>query len=308
MGDEVWLDTSLPILIFMYTDFSLTLIHCSQLSRLMSDGKEKTNMQMWEEATLLLEEEQLKYRAIKKKDGKAAIKKLDKIKKLMLRLGELDEIKDKDVLSEAAKTFLTRVYGWEKWHKWTFSPTDAENYWYTQKGNDVEDKSIEMVAYLDDKPYKKNKIRYEDDILTGMPDIIDGNYIIDVKSSWDWETFVANISKPLTKAYWWQMQGYFSLTGAIRGEVSFCLNSTPEDVIIKEIEKKGLQSRYPSMEWILNKYSYDDIPEDERRIRFIIERNEEAIKKIPAKVQLAREYLFLLQEMHKETRLANYDL
>lgn len=292
----------------MYTDFSTSLFHCSTLAKIMNDGKEKTPLQMWEESTLLLEEEQIKYKAIAKKDGKMAIRKLEKIKALMIRLSELDAVKDMELLSEGAKTFLVKVYAWKKYHKWSFSPSDGDYYGYIQKGADVEDKSIELVSSLDDRPYKKNRIRFQDDFLTGEPDIIDENYIIDVKSSWDLETFLTFISKPLPAIYWWQMQGYFSLTGAIRGEISFCLNSTPEHILVREIEKKGQHLKYPSMEWLLNKYTYDDIPENERRIRFIIERNDEAISRIPSKVHLAREYLFLLQEMHKETRLASCDL
>ena len=61
---------------------------------------------------------------------------------------------------------------------------------YMLKGTTVEDESISFIAKeLDYKKIRKNYKSFENDFLTGTPDVITKNEIIEVKSSWNCFTF-----------------------------------------------------------------------------------------------------------------------
>lgn len=288
-------------------DFSHLVFHCSQLLYLMRDGREKSPMVLWEEAVDLLADREVKYLKLKDKTTEGAHNRLLKIATLRQKVSELELNKDEEILSESGKAQLVRLYGWHKYHKWTLS--GEEGYYPIEKGLALEQSAIELISELDNHPYRKNTQRFTNNFITGEPDIIVDDYVIDVKCSWDLTTFLNQLYRPLPKMYWWQMQGYLSLTGATKGEVSFCLLSNPEDVIREEIHKKKLLERYPkTIEWLINKFTYDDIPIQERRIKFLVERDDEAISKIPKRVMKGREFLIFLQNTHTEPRLATSDL
>jgi hypothetical protein len=129
----------------------------------------------------------------------------------------------------------------------------------------------------------------------------------DVKTSWDFETFIENVGKPLNPAYWWQQQGYFDLTGAKEGEVSYCLVNTPDSLI--EEEKMRLQRKMDAVttespeykvavQKLINNMTFDDMPVLERRLKFSVKRDDNAIQTIHDTVPKCRDYLFELQEMH----------
>lgn len=272
----------------------------------MRDGRERTPMQNWEDACLLLTEEEGKYASIANKELKTAQNKRLKIDGLKLKIAELALQKDEEILSEGCKTYLTKIYGWEKYKKWSL-PT-GEGHKVTGKGIFVEDLSIQLINTLDGTNYKKNEQVFSNDFITGVPDIIEDGYIVDAKSSWDLVTFLAILAKPLFNVYWWQMQGYFYLTGAAKGEVSYCLISTPEEIIKEEAARLVATGKYESEEEIIRNYSYEDIPQQDRRIKFLIERDDEAIGKIEKRVLKCREYLSIIEDMHTKPVLATGDL
>ena len=100
--------------------------------------------------------------------------------------------------------------------------------------------------------------------------------------------------------YYWQLQGYMYLTGAMSASLAFCLIDTP--VILVEDEKRKLMwkmgvdtSENSEFKEACNGLErlmiYDDIPINERLIEFDIKRNEEDIEKIDLKVIKSREFL-----------------
>lgn len=98
-----------------------------------------------------------------------------------------------------------------------------------------------------------------------------------------------------------------ALTGCDSSEVSYCLVNTPE--VLLEGEKYALLRRFdvvseedPTFKKaygeLLNNMTFDDMPIEARRLKFIVERDEEAIQKIYKRVAMCREYLARLQELH----------
>lgn len=294
-------------------DWNKALMHASIVAFLMSEGKEKSPRQLWEDAVDDLSARQAKYDAMtdRIKTMASGIKAWGKIEELKFKVAELDKNKDDEPLSKTAKSYLKKYYAYLKYGKWS-AMLDKGNK-YTNKGKMAEPDSIELVSFLDDRPYSKNTVRLVNEYLTGEPDIIVGDdpynaeYIIDVKTSYDIETFIENLGKDLNPMYWWQIMAYFALTGANIGEVSYCLVNTPE--ILMNQEKVWLLNRmdaatnlnpeYMEAERILvNNLTFTDIPHADRRIKFIVERDDEAIEKMYKRIDKAREYLAEVERLH----------
>lgn len=281
--------------IFM-TDFSGTKFYCSLLYNLMTEVGGKSPFAHWQDACDLLVEEEAKYEAIVKKEQKPAQAKLLKIQGLKLKIAELALTKDDDVLSEGCKNKLLSLYGYLKYKKWIAQEPTGWN--RNIKGLSVEGLSVEMINRLDGTNYSKNEEKLTNEYLIGCPDIVDNKnkIVIDVKSSWDIESFLYNLNKELSRNYWWQMQGYMALLDVQKAEVNFCLITTPEYIIQSEIDKKAGE-KY-SEEEIRANYTFDDIPEQERRLRFVVDRDDEAIDKLYKRLRKCRKYLSDIEQLH----------
>src|SRR6185312_7013768 len=95
-----------------------------------------------------------------------------------------------------------------------------------EKGIICEPQAIEMISILDDAIYEKNDEVKENDWIIGTPDVVD-EFIHDVKSSYDAETFIPMLLEPLEKGYEYQMQGYMYLWEKQKALVRRCLISAP---------------------------------------------------------------------------------
>lgn len=279
----------------------------------MCEGINKTPKQIYEEAVNKRDEWQTKYNALTERlQGMANGKKmLAKIDALNEKLAELEPTKNDEPLPQTAKSYLKKYYAYLKYGKWS-AALDKGNK-YTNKGKLAEEDSITLLSRLDKIFLQKNEERLENEFLTGIPDILVRDnelrviYIYDAKTSWDVETFFDNLDKDLNPLYWWQLQGYMALTGCKISEVSYCLVNTPE--VLLEGEKFNLLRRFDvvseedvsfkkAYSELLNNMTFDDMPIQERRLKFTVERDEEAIQKIYKRVQMCREYLARLQELH----------
>ena len=293
-------------------DFSKTRIHCSAISNIMASKRVKTPMQLFREAVAEMEKKNQMFEKLKKKDGPRGEKLLEDIEELFILIPKLEAIKDaEEPLSDGCKTFLTGVYASEKYGKWSISKDIGSR--ETQKGKEVEEEAITLVCRLDKILIEKNNIRIENNWFSGHPDCIEGENIYsaekihDVKSPWDAETFFANLSKPLSMNYYWQMQGYMDLTDAPVAEVHFCLINTPERFVM-DAAKAAMRSQnflsdespeYKEAEKeIINNMNFDSIPHTERRIKFIVERNDDDIILARKRVEKCREWLTELQNLH----------
>lgn len=296
-------------------DFGKSLMHCSIVSFLMSEGKEKTPRQLWEDACEKLKEWENKWNAMDDRlrgmaNGKKAAIRIEECR---AKVDQLAVNKDDEPLSRTAKSYLKKYYAYLKYSKWSASLDKGNK--YTNKGKLGEPDSIALISLLDGCQYSKNPHRFTNEYLTGEPDVIkiisDGAdlYIIDVKTSWDIETFMDCLGKDLNPLYWWQIQGYFALTGASSGEVSYCLVDTPESILLKEkyylsermnasIDNSKDEEFIAAEKVLVNNMTFTDMPHQDRRIRFLVERDDEAIVKVYKRIEKAREYLVEVEQLH----------
>lgn len=298
-------------------DFSNSLIRCSSLYYIMAQGKTRTPKQQYDYLQTILVEEIRKYENMgERRQGMAnGIKKAAKIAGLEYELNLLEPKKHIDPLPQGAKSYLKRIYAELKYGKWSI--TKDKDIKFTAKGKLVEADSLALISKLDEINYKKNEVRIVNPFLTGMPDtfigedVTNAHYIVDVKSSWDIETFMSVIASDINPLYWWQNQGYYALTGAKAGEVSYCLVNTPETLINDERFYLARQMdcidqetpEFKQAEAILvNNLTFDDMPEAERRFKFTVDRDDEAIEKIYETIPKCREFLSEFQELHLKGR------
>lgn len=289
-------------------DFSQTVIRCSALGSIMSPPQGKTPMEKYLSALQSLSETQEKYEKLGKKDGKTGIGYVERINKLTAELPELEANKDEEYLSKSCQSYLTKTYALEKYNRIKDVQTKE-----MVKGVEVEDTSIELFSKMEGKWYEKNTSRLNNGIVSGTPDLFDGESIdkaervIDIKSSYDIETFLKNITQPLSSTYYWQIQGYLWLTSAPIGVISYCLVNTPESIVNQQAEylmrkldvattENPLYKR--EYEKLVRNMTFDDIPMEERIIRIEVQRNDDDIEKIYKKVLKCREYLQEFQEKH----------
>jgi hypothetical protein len=205
-------------------------------------------------------------------------------------------------LSATAKTSLLEVYVKEIYGREKDIQTKP-----MKKGTLVEDDSITTLSMYDGKIYQKNEKRYENEFVIGTPDIVDSSFedndtatygkVVDIKSSYDLWTFLANVDSKIDKGYWWQLQGYMWLTGLKMAELVYVLSNMPEEMILQEkyylLKRMNVISE-ESPEYIKaaaeleKRLKFDDIPVSQRVIKLSFGADEAAFDFIESKVKAAR--------------------
>jgi len=210
--------------------------------------------------------------------------------------------KEAGVLSKTAQKHLIEVYIAEKYGRKRDIQTKQ-----MKKGIEAEQDSIDLLSMYLKLPFSKNEERFKNDFITGLPDIINGDTIIDIKSSYDLWTFLGNIPDKLDNLYYWQMQSYMWLTGTRSATIAYCLVNTPESIIQQEkyylLKKMDVISE-ESPEFIKEamkiefNMTFDDISINERILTFNVNRSEDDILRIEHKVLKARTFLQELEQTH----------
>ena len=213
-------------------------------------------------------------------------------------------------LSDTCISYLKEVYVYYKYGK---EPVGgAERSIYTKKGKLVEEESIMMLSRIDGMDYSKNDKRFTNEYLTGEPDIIVLNNdmpskIIDIKSSYDFATLLANYGSSLNPLYYAQVNGYMALTEATEAEIAYCLVSMPQEIINGERRRifyamNPLTEEDPlykkAIERMENNYTFDEVPITERVLRFPVPRNEEFIQKVYKRIEECRTWLSEFEDIH----------
>ena len=156
---------------------------------------------------------------------------------------------------------------------------------YVNKGIRMEDDAIKLLSIYSGNNYSKNEKYFENDFITGTPDIIHNNKIIDIKCSWNKSTFPLFKDDAHNVQYEYQMRGYMMLTGCESAEVTYCLMTTPDDLIsYQKVNGEKIYSESPDL------HNMDDL---DLRLRFTTityKRDFEIEKQIIEKVKIARDY------------------
>jgi len=210
--------------------------------------------------------------------------------------------KEAGILSKTAQKHLIEVYIAEKYGRKRDIQTKQ-----MKKGIEAEQESIDLLSIYLKLPFSKNEERFKNDYITGLPDIINGDTIIDIKSSYDLWTFLGNIPDKLDNLYYWQMQSYMWLTGTTKAIIAYCLVNTPESIIQQEkyyllkkmdvISEESPEFIQEAMKIEFN-MTFDDILMDERILMFNVSRSEDDILRIENKVLKARTFLQELEQTH----------
>jgi hypothetical protein len=210
--------------------------------------------------------------------------------------------KEAGLLSKTTKSHLIQTYIKEYWGIDKVVHTKQMT-----KGKKVEEDAITLVSVKDGTFYAKNEEQRQNGYISGTPDIITPDYIVDTKSSWEAATFLPKLIEPLDSDYWAQLQGYMWLFNRERAKISYCLCTTPESLrnaekylLLRKMDVATEENPDFLEEWarLEKTMIFDHIPVEERVIDVWVDRDEEFIKQIPPKVEKAREFLAEFHQLH----------
>lgn len=207
-------------------------------------------------------------------------------------------IKDREAgkLSKTAETYCINWYKEQLYNrKKEFSNK------YTEKGLINEDESIDFISeHLQLGLLFKNEKEFKNDYLTGTPDIILKDCVIDVKNSWSWETFPLFDTDIPNRDYYYQLQSYMILTGKSKAKLIYTLTNTPLHLIEKEAYYHAKTNGYDYEETIdkfIKKMTYADIKNDLKIKIFEIEKDKNFEEILYEQVVKCRLYIKNLKEI-----------
>jgi len=181
----------------------------------------------------------------------------------------MGESKPKGQLSATCITYLKEWYSEQM-----YGEREEIRSKYFDKGNMCENEAIDIIAErLNLGLAFKNVTFFENDFITGTPDILTETMVIDAKCSWDGKTFLDSALSPINKDYEWQLLGYMDLTKRVEAKLCYTLLDTPEEA------NYGIE------------VIYSNIPIEKRFKAFTIEYSDEKIQSIHDKVEKCREWL-----------------
>jgi hypothetical protein len=164
------------------------------------------------------------------------------------------------------------------------------------KGIAVEDASIELAEeVLKMGAMSKNEEFFDNEYLTGTPDVLNEDFVLDVKSSYDATTFPFFKKDIPNKDYYYQLQGYMELTGRRKAYLVYCLVDTPSDIVEDEVRRvhyklKEIDDNPIVRNAVEMQHNFQRVPKEQRIKCFEIDYDPEAIEKIYNRVKECREY------------------
>lgn len=206
---------------------------------------------------------------------------------------KLKSDKDAGNLSETAKSLVLEVMLFQKYGYKERLMTDA-----MYKGLICEQDSMGLVQSVLGGLRTKNEKHLKNEFIMGTPDIIlsKSGIVEDIKTSENIRTF---FNAEITKDYEAQLQGYMWLTGLEKARLIYCLVPTPLETIEKAKTRLKYQFDNPdnNKDYIEmceqiqhNNDVISTIPKHERIKVFTINRNDDIIETLKAKIIKAREY------------------
>ena len=146
---------------------------------------------------------------------------------------------------------------------------------YIDKGNQMEDEAIDLLALHHGEFYQKNEQYFSGTFITGTPDIITETAILDTKCVWDCFTFPLFDTELPNKDYYWQMQGYMDLCRKESARVCYMLMNTPIELAFTELDQTD----------------YTELPLSKRIKEFEVAFNPDDVAKIKERVKQIRNYI-----------------
>ena len=196
-----------------------------------------------------------------------------------------------EVLSKTCKSYLQELAIEE-----AFGIRKEFSSKYTDKGNEVERESIDLAQDVLDVGFMyKNEEHFNNDYLTGTPDVNTDTCLLDVKSSYDASTFPFFAEDIPNKDYMYQLQGYMALTGKRKSILAYCLVNTPSEIVEDEIRRAHWKHHLIDESDELRaeveaKHIFDHIPMEKRIKSFNIKYDKDIVKAIYDRVKECRVY------------------
>lgn len=209
-------------------DFSKFKVRCSAIHMAMADSRDNPTLTA-KQALRLTELE-----------GKEIL--TGNMKAEMAELLVKKENSTKTVLSSTYIGYLMQEYAWVTQGMVSIT-RELMDIPQLQKGTIVEAESLALLSIVDGKYYfpnedeHGNRERIYNDFLSGEVDAYCGESIIgaeaipDIKSIFDYPTFLNKIHEPLTKANDLQVKGYMDISKAPIGFIANCLVDTDDGTI-----------------------------------------------------------------------------
>lgn len=149
---------------------------------------------------------------------------------LMFRASQIGRIMaypDKDKLPDGAITYIQELAS-QSILEWK----DKDNSFFaTEKGILVEDESIALFNSVTGNFFIKNTERRNNGLITGECDIIEGDIVWDIKSSYSKKTHELFINLKSNKLYFWQLVSYAELWNVSEAGLAKVLVDTPMGLI-----------------------------------------------------------------------------
>jgi len=220
--------------------------------------------------------------------------------KMIERADALWDIHKSPELPQGAKTYC------ENWlTEQLYSRRKEIHSKYMDKGNANEDESLDFIAeFFDYGMLLKNEESFEDGFMTGTPDAILKDIVIDVKNSWDCFTFPLFKDESVNKDYYWQAQVYMYLTGREAYKLIYTLTDTPESLITKEAYFYCQRNDFGELDQeTYDKFhahmTYKDIPDELKIKSYYFTASLEDIGRLIKRVKMCREYIYTLVVKNK---------
>lgn len=170
---------------------------------------------------------------------------------------------------------------------------------YIDKGLMVEDSAIAFYSSRHDGFYVKNNEWFKNEFISGTPDVVSEDVVIDIKSSWNLFSLPFKDDE-VNKGYYYQLMGYMALTGLKKAKLAYVLIDTPSQLV--QDEKRRLswqmgviddmnQDYLDACAELDKSHNFSHIPIEDRIIEFEIEYDEKVVESIYKRVAECREYL-----------------
>ncbi len=277
---------------------------CSAISGMMADSAESPKITEKQTETL------------KQLEAKETL--TDNQKTEMARLQVLKENGSKIILGGTCITYLLEEYAWrtEGMIRVTKELMDVPQ---MQKGTIVEPQSLLLLSQYDGVEYKANRAengereRVCNEYLSGEVDAYVGEAIMgakkipDIKSSWDYPTYLCKTQEKITTANDFQVKGYLDISGAPEGFIANCLVDADEGTLYETKMKLLRKSRDAATEdspvfikrWALIEKSmkFDHMAVYLRVHKKVVEpMNEFQRQQVYDRVKICREWLNIFHE------------
>jgi hypothetical protein len=280
-------------------DFSKQLFNCASIEKLLTNSK-----------TALSETQIYKMNSLLLRDNPTAAQKRD-LEKLLAK-SDLNS-KEKNI-SDGCKTYLLDLYIRKRYGYFYKLLGGVGAPVQMKKGKKTERSCVNLLSSVTGKTYYQDKRKIKNDFLVGIIDIMDAEVveestiISEIKSSFSIHDFLKMVNKSVRNHDALQVQGYLAITGKESGEVHYCLVDYPPQIIAeqKELLFKTMCPRGKETQEFIKKWSivekslhFDNIPDKERVLSYLIKKDNQLIDSIYEKVYLCREWLMDFHEIHE---------